>query len=152
MFWYWVYLTCLLCCEKKNCLAKLWIYGGISFIRLWVGISSTLILIVDFGGFRFSKVYKDLDYRRLRRDFSMWLNSSFKYFEEQMRRALRFKKTLWWYLFIQITTIIPKDIWIIIGFYLGALRIYCRITLHYSLPYIYIYIYIYIYSNIYQFC
>ena len=43
----------------KNCLAKIWIYGGgTSFIRYWVGISLRLILIVDFEGFRFSKVYK----------------------------------------------------------------------------------------------
>ena len=47
-----------LCCERKNCLAKLLIYGGTSFIRLLVGISSKLILIVDFEGFIFTKVYK----------------------------------------------------------------------------------------------
>ena len=32
--------------------------GGTSFIRLWVGISSRLIFIVDFEGFTFSKLYK----------------------------------------------------------------------------------------------
>ena len=32
--------------------------GGLSFIRYWVGISLRLILIVDFEGFRFSKVHK----------------------------------------------------------------------------------------------
>ena len=31
---------------------------GTDFIRLWVGFSLRLILIVDFEGFRFSKVYK----------------------------------------------------------------------------------------------
>ena len=38
-----------------------------------------------------AKCIKDFGDRRLREEFSMWLNSSFKYFREQMRTGLRQK-------------------------------------------------------------
>ena len=44
---------------------------------------------MDLRALGLAKCIKDLGYRKLRKEFSIWLNLSFKYFEEQIRRALR---------------------------------------------------------------